>query len=133
MLAHFVALIMWFTGYLTIFEKSLVCGPVGDKKGGPAFFGFEDHVDGSEFWQDLGPTTTSMLQEWFSHCPQFRNHPPIFFFSEMSVNLYKTNKNGAAFVKGCGTVRVQSPSVSHGQHKLPPVVVPRLLGCVAVY
>ena len=79
MLAHFVALIMWFTGYLTIFEKSLVCGPVGDKKGGPAFFGFEDHVDGSEFWQDLGPTTTSMLQEWFSHCPQFRNHPPFFF------------------------------------------------------
>ena len=81
MLAHLVALIMWFTGYLTIFWRSLVYGPVGDKKGGPAFFGFEDHVDGSKFWQDLGPTTTSVLQEWFSHCPQFRNHPPTFFFS----------------------------------------------------
>lgn len=91
------------------------------RKGAPAFFGSEDHADGSKFWQDLSPTT-SMVQEWFSHCPCFRKTHFFLVKCCEESQFIKQTKTELLLLKGDGwwQCRTQSPILlSFRQYVLP--------------
>ena len=73
------------------------------------------------FGKILAPPPPVCFRSGFHTVPNSETTPPLFSFREMSLNLYKTNKNGVAFVKGGGdgtefrapsspTQSVQAPS-----------------------
>lgn len=103
-------------------------GPVEIRKVGQHLLDLKTMWMALSFGKILGPTA-SMSGRVFTLSPP---DSPLFF-CEMSLNLYKTNKNGVAFVKGgCDGTEFRAHSALTLLAQASPVVAPWLLCCVVV-